>query len=157
MQRLLYTSTQKRTKDLPGMTTVTLDVDGKLTDLGVVKQDSGSNEFKAFLANGASCGVYETKKQAGGTLKKRHDAGESTVAPVQQEATKPANVEPVVEAVKPETVPEIVEDEDEFGDDETNEPDAMDLDWLDPIDTDEEDLLAIPDFLKRTVGLAEEM
>ncbi len=158
MQRLLYVSTQKRTKDLPGMTTVTLDVDGKLTELGVVKQDSGSNEFKAFRANGQSFGVYATKKQAGGTLKKLHD-GEAahdvmlvSDAPV-QEVTKPVKVIEVPEPVDTDEP----EDEDEFGDDETNAPDEIDEDWLDPADESEEDLLEIPAFLRRTVGLAEEM
>ena len=47
-------------------------------------------------------------------------------------------------------------DKDDDGDDETNEPDEIDLEWLEPVD-DEEGFFDIPEFLDRRIGLAEEM
>lgn len=121
MIRLIYMSIQKATKDVVGVTQVTLDTDGTLVELGTVTVKKGSKNFKAILMDGSNLdGKYKTKKQAGGALQKNHNAADVVVAtepvpaaPVEEpkvEEPKPApKPEPVVEAA-PEPVVEAVEE-----------------------------------------------
>lgn len=68
---LEYKSTQKISKTTDGITSVVL-VDNGDTDLGTVVQKSGTRKFDAVM-NDITISTHDTKKQAGGALKKRYD------------------------------------------------------------------------------------
>ena len=78
MQHLIYTGIQRSTKLLnDSITRVTLDVDGELTVLGTVVHERGSPVFSAVLTNGEMHSFnHNTKKRAGGALKKLHDGAD---------------------------------------------------------------------------------
>ncbi len=98
MQRLIYSSARKATKDAPSITTVDLDVDGNVTALGTVESCLGDDTFKAKLLDGTILSDgHATKKQAGGALKKRHDGSPAK----EQKVVKPENVVEVPEPVTP--------------------------------------------------------
>jgi len=74
MQHLIYKGVQRLTAEKPALTSVTLDVDGELTDLGFVLRSKGDAAYTATLISGAMYSTgHKTKKQAGGALKKLHD------------------------------------------------------------------------------------
>lgn len=107
MIRLIYKSVQKATKEVDGVTQVTLDTDGTLVELGNVTVKKGSKNFKAVLLDSTILdGKYTTKKQAGGALQKYFNGADKTAAP-RPVAAAPIE-EPAMVEVTPEPKPEPV-------------------------------------------------
>ncbi len=167
MQKLIYKSTQKATKDIAGITQVDLDVDGAVTALGTVENFSGAGTFKAVLTNGTTLSDgHITKKQAGGALKKRHDGDPSPVVAAKPVATptipvveEPEDAIPArEEPINAEPAPVVATLSDEIEEDyEPSHGGPLGDMLLDQLD-DPDDLLEIPAFLRRLpVALAEEM
>ncbi len=159
MIRLIYRSVQKATKDLEGVTQVTIDIDGTLVELGTVTVKKGAKNFKAILLDGTNLdGKFTTKKQAGGALQKNYNDSDKvvaphpvTAAPVEEpkvvEPKPEPKPEPVVETVKPVTETEMANAAAESitSSDESNSAGLLDNDF----DGGDSEFPVMPIFLRR--------